>query len=329
MSTIEKYNKLNLPKELTIKNLSYRDVNLIYLLLKDHYIEDINKITRIYYTKEFLFWYLKKINKNHIIGLFYNNKLIGMISALIININIIDQIHNIPYINLICMQKSIRNMGILNYLVNEIKKNLCKDFNIAFFKENKISNLTFITLETFVIPINYEKLFQIGFMTEFPDKPILNSTYELHLAKITEISFITSKLNSFLEKYKIYPSVEKHFIIPKKNIVYPFVIRNKNGEITDFIVVYKSLLQCTDTNNIISVANLGFYFYESISLTLLIELLINKLKNYDFDQLSFQNIMDNDTINLTKFSTCDNTYYSIFNKNFPQIYPCNFSFFPF
>ena len=56
-----------------------------------------------------------------------------------------------------------------------------------------------------------------------------------------------------------------------------------------------------DSPKILSIATLGYYFYESMTLTNMIQHVLPKLNNYGFDLLFFHNIMDNSNINIVKY----------------------------
>lgn len=299
-----------------IKTLDLRYLEEIHNLLNNHYIEDEQKIIRLIYSKDFLYWYLKKVPNGLIIGLTYKNKLVGLITAIFIDVIILEKHKIMPYINLLCLQKKIRKLGLSKLLIDELKSRLQKlGMNDAIYTTmNQITNYYCIS-EDFIIPINYQRLNKINFINVLrSDKLDYNP---LQLVGINDIEIIKEKLNIFLSKYVIHPyftheSIED-FFIPKKNIVYSFVIRDINNKPTDFISIYKYYYYCIEKNEMLSVAQLSFYYYETITLTQLVKYLIDKLLNYNIDQIVFSNIMDNMEINITKYTSYRKLYYGSYN----------------
>ena len=87
--------------------LSLKHINEIHSLLNNHYVENENNTCRLTYSKDYLYWYLKRVPKNFIIGLVYQDdsdsyKLIGLITAIYIDVIINNVAKNVPYISLLC-----------------------------------------------------------------------------------------------------------------------------------------------------------------------------------------------------------------------------------
>lgn len=302
MSTLES-NKL--PPNFTFKMLSTKYLNEIFTLLNNHYIED--DICRLTYTKEFLYWYIK--SGSIMLGLLYKNKLVGLISAITMDISVVEKVHKVAYVNFLCVHKKIRGAALGKYLVNEICNRV--DKNIFFTKKKLESDLDyFCTTTDYIIPINEQKLRRINFLSdedELEKLPLMTNNL-LHLMSEADIKFIVPKLNAFMNKYAVKPifsnDMALNYLLPKKNIVYSFVNRSKDTmAVTDFICVYKTLLYALEKQEYINIANVAFYYHETMNLTELIANLIDKLRTYDFDQLVFRNMADNTNINITKFSS--------------------------
>lgn len=323
-----------LPDGFEFKTLGTDYLDEIYNLLINHYLEDENHITRLTYSRDFLYWYLKYIPSGFIIGLIYNKKLVGMITATFLDMIIYGKEIKVPYINLLCVQSKIRKLGFGLFLINEIKSKLYK-INISYAIFTGINSITksYCITKDFIVPINYPKLKEVEFLLE--DIPLLpkNNNNPLHLMVISDIDIIVTKLNKFMEKFDIRPYLTNesayHFLVPKKNIVYSFVKKNTDGNITDFINVYKNYLYCIEKKKIISVAKISFYFYESMTLTELITNLLDKLPSYGIDQLVFNDMADNSSINITKFSTYGNLYHFFYNVSIKETLTSKLCFYPF
>ncbi len=324
---------INLPIDFSIKVLNTSHLEEIYNLINNHYADDNHKIYRQTFSKDYIYWYLKYIPAGFVIGLLYKEKLVGMIATMFIDMIIFNQKLKVPYGGLLCIQKKLRGYGLSKLLITEIGRKLSKiNLNYVFFSSQIKFDKSFSSVQNYVVPINCAKLQEVNFLTEHFEPVKLFDTNPLRLVTGTDIETICVKLNKSLTNYKVKPWFSKdaayHYILPKKNIVYSFVIEI-DGEITDFINVYQNFYFCYDSSKTISVANLGFYFCESIELTELVTLLIDKLRTYDFDQLVIKNYGQNSKINTTKFASAEENFYYMHNMGIPYTDPNEFMFFPF
>uniref|UniRef100_A0A6G6AD97 glycylpeptide N-tetradecanoyltransferase n=1 Tax=Borely moumouvirus TaxID=2712067 RepID=A0A6G6AD97_9VIRU len=324
---------IELPDGFSFKTLDPRYLDDVYDLLNNHYIEDPDKIIRLVYPKDFLYWYLRYIPPGFAIGLIYKNKLVGMITALFMDMIIFNKELKTPYVNLLCVQKKIRKYGMTTYLINELKNRLIdKNIPYSFFTTIKKIPNNFSTTNDYAIPINYKRLKKVGFLVD-DIKPLPEVKYNyLKLMKSTDIQSVCSKLNNFLQKLDVKPFFNKdstkHFILPRKNIVYTFV-KYENDNVTDMISAYKIYYYCLEHKKMLSVAFLSFYFYETMNITDLVLMFLDKLKDYGFDQLIFRNTFNNSEINITKFLTCGELNYYLGNIHMKKIDSKNITFLPF
>lgn len=322
---------------LTFETMTSRHYDIIYSFIQKNYIEDESSIARIFYSQDFWYWYLHYVPNSTVIGLTYNNVLIGIGSYILIDheySNYKQTINNkIPYINFICVQKKMRKHGLGKMIFNKIKSTLSENNYKNYICANH-KNLddvrTFCKIADYVIPINYQKLRDVKILNEELDPlPIIENNC-LHLVKKEDIPEIVYKLNKYLDKYLLRPIFTKDncyaFIMPKKNIVYSFC--KKNGDVvTDFINVYINNLYCIDYDVTLVVAQLGFYFINTMSLTELVKCLLDKLSKYGIDQLVYRNTGDNSLIKITCFTTNIETH--LCATDIISMKPDQFIFFPF
>lgn len=316
------------PDNFNFKTLDLRHLDVITSLLEKHYIE--NEFHSLSYSKDFLYWYLSYIPPGLIIGLIYRNTLVGIISAILLDMIVCEQKIKMPYINLLCVQTKIRKLGFAKLLIDEMNIRLEKNgLPYAMASSPKFIKNSFHATESFLVPINYQKLQNIGFNLDdlFPlPKFDINP---LHLMVEEDIAEITIKLNNYLKKYaiKMYFTNDstRHFLFPKKNIVYSFV-KKQNNVVTDFVSVYKVDYRCSSTNQMITTAVLAFYYHESMDLTRLIMYLLDKLPSYGIDQFKFTDVSD---INVTKFESCDKLHFTFHNVQLPQLESNKLFFCPF
>jgi len=200
--------------------------------------------------------------------------------------------------------------NIQSEMMSEIKDPKIKKTNeVMFFSEAKLTEYDpSIRLKCYAIPINHKKLYEVKFLdndtSELPNIPEVNP---LHLLNGSDLLTVTNKLNNYMRKFPIKNfftnNSAKHFLLPKKNIVYSFVNKNSDGIVTDFVSFYKNYYYCIKEKKMLSIGILSYYFYESMTLDDLITLLIGKMIGYDIDQLNFYNNLDNMTISFTKYLT--------------------------
>ena len=218
-------------------------------------------------------------------------------------LNALDSLDSLDALNALdsldSLEENSQNTATVKSLVNS-EKNI----------NNSSSNL-FCRLKLYAIPINYKKLISVEFLP-MDYKPIDNSIYKksvnpFHLMKESDLKSVTKKINIFMDQFKIRShftiDTARHFLIPRKNIIYSFVKKNDEGVITDFISMYKSCVYSTYTKKIIYTANITYYFYETLTLTEMINLIMIKLPSYKIDQIIFNTMGNNSTINITKFLT--------------------------
>ena len=289
------------------KNLDLKYLNQIHLLIAAHQQSDSTKSIRKIYSKDFLYWYLKQIKEEYRIGMIYKKKLIGFATAIVIRMIINQEQMLVPHIGLLCIQSKV--LHLKQNLINELKDRLKEFPTIITNIINEESHTS--SWSEYIIPINVPKL---KIMNLIPNlTPCISLPHNpLHLMIESDISSLAEKLNHSLQDLTIKVDFDtdfvKEFFLPKKNIVYSFVVRN-GSEVTDFVSIYKSHLHCLEKNRIISVGNLSFYFCNSMPLTYLLAYLLDKLILYKIDLLAFTNQNQNDSINLTKYPSSIQSYY--------------------
>ena len=323
-----------LPEYFEFKTLGLKHLNEIYQLINNHYVEDQNNIVKLTFGRDFLYWYFKYIPDGYIIGLLYHKILVGIVSAVFLDMIVYDNKIKVPYVNFLCIQKNLRRQNLAIYLIEELKSRMFQlKIPYALFWSNKNINKSFCLAKEFVIPINHEKLIAVEFLNENPQPRNIIKQNPLCLMSKNDVENVFPKLNKFLEKFLIKPfftaESAQHFLIPKKNILYSFVKRDENNQVTDFVNIYKNYVYCIKKNKIISTANLGFYFHETMQITELIELLIDKLSKHGIDQLVFKNYSDNALIDITKFSTYNDYYYYFYNMAIKETLNSQVCFFNF
>lgn len=310
-------------ENITFKILTAKYTDSIFKLLKNNYIVK-NNSARSVMTKEYIYWYMNQILPGHAIGLIYGSILIGFISAYIMDVVIKNGVLNtqLACVNYICIQKNLRECGLSKILITKLIKNLRTD-GIVYVMYNSDIDTNYCSLDSsyctkyiksneYVIPINLEKLMRLGFIDV--NQPTINLTHNpLHIIKTQDLQQVMDKLNIFSQKYDIYRKFDiESFksLMSVKNVIYSFVKKDDDAIdiITDFVSVRISIHECDNSQDYLIVAHLMWYFYNSMSMTNLIVLLIDKIKDYGVDHLVFHDIADNNCIEIDKYHMANNNH---------------------
>lgn len=320
-------------KHFKIKTLSIKNLDIIYEFITNNYIEDEN-ILRLTYSKDFLYWFLKLVPEGWMIGLIYENNIIGFVSAILVDVNIVDIVHKMPYIDFLTVQKNLRSNGLAKILIDKLQHILKKSGFDKFFSNTKkeINNMKpILSSKDYLIPINIKKLRHLEFIDDSCKKIPFLEDNPLHLMQKSDLESVVSNLNHALSGLKFKPVFNmvtgKHFLLPKKNIVYTFVNRI-NNEITDMITIYKHYYYCFEKKEMLSVAQLGFYFNNILSLTNLVQYLLEKIEKIGIDQLIFRNLFEADDICLEKYDSYTDLFYYLQDSRLSFL-PKECTFFPF
>jgi glycylpeptide N-tetradecanoyltransferase len=314
----ENNNAQSLPDGFKISILNMTHLDEIYEFLNNNYIENKECGLRTIFYRDYLYWYLRDRQLSIIVGLIYEQKLVGLVTAIIVEMVIKENPMKIPYLNLLCVNSKLRGLGLANFLVRKIqvelnKRNLEKcifmtmsltDNPKIFYEETKLVS----GFKSYAVPINYPKLIEIKFLPRNCHIPNpLSFPNPLHLMKESDLECVVNKLNRFMARFVIHPIFDiksgRHNLVPKKNIIYSFVKRDENKIVTDFISVCKSCAYSVPSKKFIYTAVVNYYYFETMTLTELVTYLIDKLESYHIDQLSFGNIALNESIQLTKYLT--------------------------
>ena len=329
---------ISLPDGFNFKILDLSYIDEIKKLLDNCYIEDNDNTVRLQYSKKYLYWYMKMVPPGLIIGLVYKDKLVGMIVSSFMQFLVMNTKMVMPFINFFCIHKKLRGLNLAPAMMDEIKKRLCSiNKNYAFFVSPREYSTPFCSPNLFVIPLNTRRLREVGLLDETvvitKEDVTLFDKLELRLMKENDIISISKNLNIHLQKYAIKPLITnefvRYFFLPRKEIVYSFVKRDStNQEVTDFISVYQNYYYCIESKQKVSIAILSFYYYTTMTLTKLVSILIDKLKEMGIDQLNLYNIMENDTIKITMYNTSQIINYYMFNLEMFPCHPSNISILP-
>jgi glycylpeptide N-tetradecanoyltransferase len=312
-------------------------IDIIYKFLLNYYAENKDKTLRLEYSKELLLYLLNNNKYNDlIIGLNYNNKLVGIICGITLDINYKRKKINCVEITFGCLHKILRMKHIYPLMITEIKRRcVLHDIYLAFFGcpfelPNKLCSGTYYHRD-----LNIDRLLDADF-TYVPENMSLsqykykNKVYDINLKlrKMEEKDVLSCHelYHKFYQKYDIYReySIEEFritFLLNDKCIE-TFVVE-ENNNITDFISFSYLNSQVLNNPKISSIKKAYIYHYINYKTDLedLFQQSLFLLKQKDIDVVNMVDQMANKSLieKLNFYEGTGKTYYYLFNYETNEI----------
>jgi glycylpeptide N-tetradecanoyltransferase len=321
-------------------------LNEVYELLRDHYVEDSDHMFRFDYQKEFLRWALlpPKQNSDWILGVRggKKNQLFGFISGIPVKLRIKGKQVKMTEINFLCVHKKIRKHRLAPVLIKEItRRTHIKNMWQAIYTAGIVIPRPFTECTYYHRNLNTKKLLDVGFSSlpagrnksmhikilSLPKEPTIEG---IRLMEKKDVKKVQSLLEEYLQSFDLSFHFNKeeiaHFMLPRDKVIYSYVVVDpETHEITDFISYYNlpsSILQ-HDTHKTLYAA---FSYYMVPKKHSIEEIMKNALilaRNDKFDVFNALDIMDNMKVfEELKFGMGNgNLYYYLYNWNLSKIDP--------
>lgn len=259
----------NLPKEYEWSNVDIEDaqqVQEVYELLYDNYVEDDDATFRFKYSSSFLDWALKPPGWQKewypCVRVAGTGKMVAFISAIPTSIRLRDnELIKSVEINFLCIHKKLRAKRLAPVLIKEITRRVNqKNIWQALYTAGVVLPSPVATCRYYHRPLNWTKLYEIGFSAIPPNMTAAKMVAKYTLPK--EVPLKTRAMtkadvktvHELLQKYLTDASdMSQHFseeevahwfvdpIADEKNddkIVYSYVVE-KDGVVVDFFSFYK------------------------------------------------------------------------------------------
>jgi glycylpeptide N-tetradecanoyltransferase len=310
------------------------DLLAIHTLLAENYVEDDSCQFRFNYSMEFLRWALAPPGYypdwNVAVRKKSDGQLLAFISGIPLHVHFGGRSQKICEINFLCVHKKLRSRRMAPILITEVTRrvNLC-DIWQAIYTAGVVLPRAFAVAQYFHRSINVQKLVAIGFSRvpkqyekfarplealqrnyTLPDKPTVK-----HLRPMEEkdCSHVAEMLNRYLAKFKVAIEFDvaevKHWLLPRPNVLWSFVVENPTtGEPTDFVSFYA--LPSTVIGNtqypVLKAAYSYYYVAKTMSVLQLMNEALILAKMEGFDVFNTLNQLDNDEfIEKLKFAPGD------------------------
>jgi glycylpeptide N-tetradecanoyltransferase len=288
----------------------------IYCLLRDHYVEDDDNMFRFNYSKEFLCWALKPpgYKKEWHLGVrvIGNKRLVGFITAIPIHVHIYNKEILMVEINFLCVYNKLRANRLAPVLIKEITRRANVN---GIFQAVYTAGITLPTpissCRYYHRSLNPKKLIEVNFSQL---KPRMTMTRTIRLYQLPEqpqtpglrpieekdIPSACALLSNYLAKFDLFMefNVEefKHWFTPRDDVIYCYVAEDPDThKVTDMISFY-SLPSTIIGNQKYPTLRAAYSFYNVATKQDLTELMKDSLilaKKHEFDVFNCLEIHDN------------------------------------
>jgi len=322
-----------------------KEIQEIYMLLSENYVEDDDSMFRFDYSEAFLRWALKPpefLRQWHLgVRVKGAGKLVGFITGIPANIQVYDRLVKMVEINFLCVHKKLRSKRLAPVLIKEITRRVNKQ-NIwqAVYTAGVVLPRPISECRYYHRSLNPKKLIDVGFshlgprmtmartikLYKVPDKPQLSGMREMEPRDVPRVAELVI---GYLKKFPLHPEFNAeeigHWMLPRDGVIYSFVRDQGNGEVTDVCSFYSlpSTILGNDKYNLLKAA----YSYWNVATTVpLHELMLDALiyaKQADFDVFNALNVMENEQfLKELKFGIGDGfLQYYLYNWKCPKIEP--------
>jgi len=297
---------------------SKEELTEAYHLLSENYVEDDDAMFRFDYPVPFLEWALKPpgFYRNWHVGVRQtNNKnLLAMITGVPAKVHVHGETIRMAEINFLCVHKKLRSKRLAPVLIKEVTRrvNLENMWQAVYTAGVRIPT-PLGAARYYHRSLNPQKLVSIGFSSLAPRMTMkrlirLNKLPEepqIPLIRPMEMKDVPGVCKILLEhqrQFKIWIEFDEeevaHWLLPRPDVVYAFVVTNESGEVTDFCSFY-NLPSTVIGNDKYSHLKAAYSFYNVANTISFRDLMYNALilahKN-NFDVFNALNLMENGTI---------------------------------
>ncbi|KAG7665273.1 NMT1 [[Candida] subhashii] len=263
----------------------------LYKLLYDHYVEDSDATFRFKYSHEFFKWALKppgwRKEWHTGVRVKETGKLVAFIAATpcTIKLNKSNKVIDSVEINFLCIHKKLRNKRLAPVMIKEITRRVNKQ-NIwqALYTGGTVLPTPLAQCRYQHRPINWSKLHDVGFSHlptnqtkagmiahyALPNQPKITGLRPMELKDVKPVLELLYKYQARFDIVQQFTEEEfKHWMLGDtdntSNVIKSYVVEDSNGNITDFFSYY--LLPFTVLDNThhdeLGIAYLFYYATDS------------------------------------------------------------------
>ncbi|KAF4741453.1 glycylpeptide N-tetradecanoyltransferase, partial [Perkinsus olseni] len=307
----------NLPAAFEWSNIDVNDpeqIQEVYTLLNENYVEDDEAMFRFDYSPGFLRWALTPphyVPDWHFgVRVKSNGKLVGFITGIPATMGIRgDELRTVE-INFLCVHKKLRSKRLAPVLIKEVTRRVnLTDRWQAVYTSGAILPRPITTARYHHRSLNPKKLCEVGFTRLAPRMTMARciklykvadhpTTSGLRPMEMKDRKQVTKLLNEYLSKFKAHPILSQqevgHWLLPRGNVIQTYV-REENGKITDFLSFYSlpSSVLGNDKHKTLYAAYSYYNVANTVSLKQLMSDALVLAKQEGYDVFNALNLMDN------------------------------------
>ncbi|CCF60763.1 hypothetical protein KAFR_0L01530 [Kazachstania africana CBS 2517] len=233
----------------------------LFVLLNENYVEDKHSVFRFNYKEAFLNWALKapgwKIEWNVGVRVQSTGKLVAFISAIPLTLRIRDNAIPSVEVNFLCIHKQLRSKRLAPLMIMEIQRRVNRyDIWQALYTAGVVLPSPISTCRYTHRALNWTKLYETGF-TDLPgDRTAPQMVAECAIPKVTKMQGLrpmkkedVPEAFALLSKYQerfdlahLFDEEEfKHWFLGSQDdnkVIFSYVVEQPDGKITDFFSFY-------------------------------------------------------------------------------------------
>lgn len=315
----------------------------VYKLLNENYVEDEDNMFRFDYSADFLQWALRPpgwVQDWHCgVRVKKNGLLVGFISAVPAMIKVYDRRQRMVEINFLCVHKKLRSKRVAPVLIREITRRVNqRGIFQATYTAGVLLPKPVAKCRYFHRPLNPKKLVAIKFshigrnqtmqrllkLMRLPEEPQIKG---LRLMENKDVPACHQLLTNHLAKFSLspvfMPDEVAHYFIPRDGIITTYVVENENNEVTDMASFF-TLPSSVMHNSEHSTMKAAYSYYtvaSTVSLKDLVKDMLIMAKKTQHDVFNALDLMDNQTyLKDLKFGMGDgNLHYYLYNFKCPEM----------
>lgn len=321
-----------------------KELDEVYQLLSENYVEDDDNMFRFDYSREFLKWALQPpgyLPQLHVGVRTSAGKLVGFITGIPAKIRVYEKVVDMVEINFLCVHKKLRSKRLAPVLIKEITRRVNRT-NVwqAVYTAGVVLPKPVSRNRYFHRSLNPNKLIDIGFsqlpvnktramMVKKHALPNQPKTAGFRVMTAADVPQAHQLLSDYLKSFKLGQVFSQeefhHLLLPRDGVVNSFVVARPDGKITDFVSFY------TLPSHVIKhpkhkTLKAAYSYYNVSTATPWTQLMSDALiaaKQLDFDVFNALNVMENSKFfEELKFGPGDgHLQYYVYNFRCPEMQP--------
>ncbi|KAJ4374094.1 glycylpeptide N-tetradecanoyltransferase [Neocucurbitaria cava] len=240
-----------------------KQLDEVYELLTNHYVEDKDATFRFKYSPSFLNWALKAPGwkKEWHVGVraTASGKLVAFISGIPIQLRVRENVLNCSEVNFLCVHKKLRSKRLAPVLIKEITRRCYVEGTFqAVYTVGSLLPTPVSTARYFHRAIEWEKLYDVGFSPlphgstkqrqiiryKLPDTTSTPGLREIEAKDIDATLDLLKRYLARMDMAQVFSKTEfEHWICPndkpKEQVVWSYVVEDpESKKITDYFSFY-------------------------------------------------------------------------------------------